>query len=157
MADADLALRDDVEKYASPNSSSHDAEKGGPYNHDNENERRSSVGLPGYRNFDSDNARKGSVTIYHDGFFSAFSPASFKRNPNARVVYVYHWKSSSICYAFLPRVPRSWKTGESVRRGAWSDRRSVVMTVLTMTKVPKRLTVRDVPSRISLQRSPHWR
>lgn len=88
MADADLALRDDVEKYAkhSPNSSGHDQEKGlggnSPYN--GENERRSSIGLPGYEGAGDD--RKGSVTIYHDGFFSCFSPASFKRNPNARVV-----------------------------------------------------------------------
>lgn len=30
--------------------------------------------------------RHGSVTAHHEGFFSAFNPESFKRNPNARVV-----------------------------------------------------------------------
>ena len=30
--------------------------------------------------------RQGSVTDHHESFFSAFNPASFKRNPNARVV-----------------------------------------------------------------------
>ena len=30
--------------------------------------------------------RRGSVTKHHDGFFSAFTLESFKRNPNARVV-----------------------------------------------------------------------
>src|ERR1700712_2697270 len=30
--------------------------------------------------------RQGSVTVHHESFFSAFNPASFKRNPNARVV-----------------------------------------------------------------------
>jgi amino acid transporter len=27
--------------------------------------------------------RQGSVTAYHENFFTAFKPASFKRNPNA--------------------------------------------------------------------------
>lgn len=30
--------------------------------------------------------RRGSVTPHHEGFFSAFTLNSFKRNPNARVV-----------------------------------------------------------------------
>ena len=30
--------------------------------------------------------RRGSVTKHHEGFFSAFTLESFKRNPNARVV-----------------------------------------------------------------------
>ena len=30
--------------------------------------------------------RRGSITQHHDGFFSAFRPESFKRNPNARIV-----------------------------------------------------------------------
>jgi amino acid transporter len=30
--------------------------------------------------------RHGSITPHHEGFFSAFNPSSFKRNPNARVV-----------------------------------------------------------------------
>lgn len=30
--------------------------------------------------------RRGSITGYHDGFFSSFNPNSFKRNRNARVV-----------------------------------------------------------------------
>src|SRR4051812_27261378 len=30
--------------------------------------------------------RRGSVTKHHEGFFSAFTLQSFKRNPNARVV-----------------------------------------------------------------------
>lgn len=63
MADADLALRDDVEKYA---------EKPGF-------DKPNSFG-------EDEQRRRGSVTSMHDGFFSAFSPHSFKRNPNARVV-----------------------------------------------------------------------
>ncbi|KIX09858.1 uncharacterized protein Z518_00939 [Rhinocladiella mackenziei CBS 650.93] len=30
--------------------------------------------------------RRGSITPYHESFFSAFQPSSFRRNPNARVV-----------------------------------------------------------------------
>jgi amino acid transporter len=37
-------------------------------------------------NYDDDNRRRGSVTSHHEGFFSAFTLESFKRNPNARVV-----------------------------------------------------------------------
>ncbi|RMZ79827.1 hypothetical protein DV737_g3254, partial [Chaetothyriales sp. CBS 132003] len=44
------------------------------------NEKRSSV-------FDKEEQiRRGSITPAHDGFFAAFTPHSFKRNPNARVV-----------------------------------------------------------------------
>lgn len=30
--------------------------------------------------------RQGSLTVYHESFFSAFQPSSFRRNRNARVV-----------------------------------------------------------------------
>ncbi|RMZ89549.1 hypothetical protein DV736_g3214, partial [Chaetothyriales sp. CBS 134916] len=44
------------------------------------NEKRPSV-------FDKEEQiRRGSITPQHDSFFSAFTPHSFKRNPNARVV-----------------------------------------------------------------------
>jgi amino acid transporter len=70
MSDAAFTEKDDVEK-AAANGHSFDAEKGA---------------LPEYTNYDNENLRRGSVTTYHEGFFSAFSPSSFKRNPNARVV-----------------------------------------------------------------------
>jgi amino acid transporter len=62
MADADLAGKDDIEKQ-------------GGYDHNGDS------ALPAYKE-----ERSGSVTSYHEGFFSAFKPESFKRNPNARVV-----------------------------------------------------------------------
>jgi yeast amino acid transporter len=62
MADADLTLRDDVEKVAY------------------EIEKRSNESPP------SHDQHRGSVTPLHDGFFSAFTLESFKCNPNARVV-----------------------------------------------------------------------
>lgn len=62
MADADLALRDDVEKYG-----------------EKSDYKPTSFG-------EDEQRRRGSVTSMHEGFFSAFSPHSFKRNPNARVV-----------------------------------------------------------------------
>jgi len=62
MADADLALRDDVEKYA----------------------EKSDYKPAGYG--EDEQRRRGSVTSIHDGFFGAFTLESFKRNPNARVV-----------------------------------------------------------------------
>lgn len=69
MADADLALRDDVEKAAYKTDKSSDEIPAPP---------------PAYDK--AAQIRRGSVTPYHDGFFSAFSLDSFKRNPNARVV-----------------------------------------------------------------------
>lgn len=62
MADANLALHDDVEKYA-----------------EKSHYKPTSYG-------EEEQKRRGSVTSMHEGFFSAFSPNSFKRNPNARVV-----------------------------------------------------------------------
>lgn len=62
MADADLSLRDDVEKYA-----------------EKSDYKPTSFG-------EDEQRRRGSVTSMHDGFFSAFTLHSFKRNPNARVV-----------------------------------------------------------------------
>jgi amino acid transporter len=67
MADADLVGKDDVEKYAN-----HDHEKVEPR------------APPSYDR--AEQMRRGSVTSYHEGFFSAFTLQSFKRNPNARVV-----------------------------------------------------------------------
>jgi amino acid transporter len=68
MADADLTLRNDVEKV--------------PYKTDNSSDEK--YPAPSY---DKDTqAQIGSVTTHHNGFFSAFTPNSFKRNPNARVV-----------------------------------------------------------------------
>jgi amino acid transporter len=69
MSDAAYTEKDDVEKAAASGHSM-----------DGKDE------VPAYNNFDHENARRGSVTPYHEGFFSAFSPSSFKRNPNARVV-----------------------------------------------------------------------
>ena len=81
MADADLALRDDVEKQALETSGS---------------DREGSTGSPGERMSEKRGSvsaydreaqlRHGSITPQHDGFFSAFHPSSFKRNRNARVV-----------------------------------------------------------------------
>ncbi len=65
MADTEFAGKD-VEKYAANNG-------------DFEN-----TGAPSYAK--EEQMRRGSVTAYHDSFFSAFHPASFKRNRNARVV-----------------------------------------------------------------------
>lgn len=67
MADADLSMRDDVEKAAYNNNKTSDETS--PPRYDKEAQ-----------------LRRGSVTPHHDGFFSAFTLQSFKRNPNARVV-----------------------------------------------------------------------
>jgi yeast amino acid transporter len=68
MADADLALHDDVEKVAYKNGNSSDETYPAPQ-------------------YDKDaQAQISSVTTHHDGFFSTFTPNSFKGNPNARVV-----------------------------------------------------------------------
>jgi amino acid transporter len=68
MADTDLALHDDVEKVAYKNGNSSDETYPAPQ-------------------YDKDaQAQISSVTTHHDGFFSAFTPNSFKRNPIARVV-----------------------------------------------------------------------
>jgi amino acid transporter len=67
MADADSITRDDVEKAAYKNDKSSDETS--PPGHDRDAQ-----------------IRRGSVTPHHDGFFSAFTLNSFKRNPNARVV-----------------------------------------------------------------------
>jgi yeast amino acid transporter len=61
-----------------------DVEKGGILDNDSNvprtDEKRNSV-------FDRDfQVRHGSITAQHDGFFQAFSAASFKRNKNARMV-----------------------------------------------------------------------
>lgn len=66
MADADLMYRDDVEKKAAFDKTSTDSS---PMRYDKEAQMR-----------------RGSITPHHEGFFSAFSLDSFKRNPNARVV-----------------------------------------------------------------------
>jgi yeast amino acid transporter len=78
MADADLALRDDVEKRAGGDSHGSDH---GAHSHTTENnEKRTPV-------YDHDfQVRHGSVTAHHEGFFSALSLQSLKRNPNARKV-----------------------------------------------------------------------
>lgn len=76
MADADLSLRDDVEKRAGVDSdqSDHAARSS------NDNEKRASV-------YDRDfQLGRGSITPHHDGFWQAFTAASFKRNRNARMV-----------------------------------------------------------------------
>ena len=67
MADAELVGKGDVEKYAADNG---DSEKFNP--------------PPSYGK--EEQMRRGSVTQYHEGFFSAFTLESFKRNRNARVV-----------------------------------------------------------------------
>jgi yeast amino acid transporter len=72
MADADLSLRDDVEKGVlqkdeSPGTSDFDEKRGSIYDREAQ-------------------LRHGSITPHHDSFFSAFRPDSFKRNKNARVV-----------------------------------------------------------------------
>ena len=67
MADADLSFKDDVEKHA--------------------DSQKSSPSPPEYDKYDKEaQIRRGSVTEYHDGFFSSFTLDSFKRNKNARVV-----------------------------------------------------------------------
>ena len=77
MADANLNMRDDVEKQAVDASGSDS--NGSP---NGMAEKRGSI-----TSFDkAAQLRHGSITPHHDGFFSAFSPSSFKRNPNARVV-----------------------------------------------------------------------
>jgi yeast amino acid transporter len=77
MADADLNLRDDVEKHAVDNSSSD--RNGSPTSWGN-GEKRGSI-------YDREaQIRHGSITPQHDSFFSAFQPSSFKRNRNARMV-----------------------------------------------------------------------
>ena len=68
MADADLSLRDDVEKVAySPEKYS--GETSSAPRHDSDAQ-----------------IRRGNMTPHHDSFFSAFTLQSFKRNPNARVI-----------------------------------------------------------------------
>lgn len=67
MADADLAYKGDVEKYGQPHSP--ESPNGDLPRYDKEEQQR-----------------RGSVTEYHDGFFSSFTAHSFKRNRNARVV-----------------------------------------------------------------------
>jgi hypothetical protein len=67
MADADLVGRDDVEKR-------------GVY------EEKSSSDVSPVRYDKEAQMRRGSITPHHEGFFSAFTLESFKRNPNARVV-----------------------------------------------------------------------
>lgn len=79
MADADLALRDDVEKYARDGKGSDHADSNG--SGEKISEKRGSISA-----YDREaQLRIGSITPDHDSF-SAFHPSSFKRNPNARVV-----------------------------------------------------------------------
>jgi yeast amino acid transporter len=79
MADADLSLRDDVEKHAVDRSSSD--RNGSPTSWGN-GEKRGSVSA-----YDREaQVRHGSITPQHDSFFAAFHPSSFKRNRNARMV-----------------------------------------------------------------------
>lgn len=66
MADADLTYHNDVEKTA--------------YTKKDSNSSSSP------QRYDEGTDRRGSVTKHHEGFFSAFTLNSFKRNPNARVV-----------------------------------------------------------------------
>ena len=68
MADADLSMRDDLEKSA------------GRYGD------KSSSDTSPVRYDKEEQMRRGSITPHHEGFFSAFTLESFKRNPNARVV-----------------------------------------------------------------------
>ncbi|EXJ91825.1 AAT family amino acid transporter [Capronia epimyces CBS 606.96] len=49
---------------------------------DDKGERRGSIFAPDRET----QLRQGSLTVYHESFFSAFKPSSFQRNPNARVV-----------------------------------------------------------------------
>jgi hypothetical protein len=64
MVHSDMMAKDDLEKQGS-----------------SEDER------PAPRSYGLDEqTRRGSVTSYHEGFFSGFTLESFKRNPNARVV-----------------------------------------------------------------------
>jgi yeast amino acid transporter len=67
MNGAELVEKDDVERFAA---NGEDSEKSRP--------------PPSYGR--EEQMRRGSVTEYHDGFFSAFTIESFKRNRNARVV-----------------------------------------------------------------------
>lgn len=69
MTDADLSMRDDVEKYAVKDGSSESS----PDRYEDRYGKEAQM-------------RRGSVTAHHEGFFSAFTLESFKRNPNARVV-----------------------------------------------------------------------
>lgn len=62
MADADMMMRNDVEKQAYKGDKGSDVS---PNSYDKES---------------------GSINSHHDSFFSAFKPSSFKRNPNAKVV-----------------------------------------------------------------------
>ena len=71
MADADLSMRDDVEKSAAY----------GGYG-----EKYSSSEVSPVRYDKETQMRQGSITPHHEGFFSAFTLESFKRNPNARMV-----------------------------------------------------------------------
>lgn len=78
MADTDLKMKSDIEKHAVDAGSSSD--NGSPTGWGAA--RRGSVEM-----YDKEaQLRHGSITPHHEGFFSAFNPSSFKRNPNARVV-----------------------------------------------------------------------
>ena len=81
MADTDLNLRGDVEKQVVDTGSSSD--NGSPTGWGEKMAgKRGSIS-----SYDREvQVRHGSITPHHEGFFSAFNPASFKRNPNARVV-----------------------------------------------------------------------
>lgn len=68
MADADLSMRDDLEKSAGRHGDKSSSDSS-PIRYDKEAQ-----------------IRRGSITPHHEGFFSAFTLESFKRNPNARVV-----------------------------------------------------------------------
>lgn len=77
MASTSPTLNEDLEKNAPDRDISPPFKFG-----DEKDERRPSV-------FAADREtqlRQGSVTVYHEGFFGAFKPSSFRRNPNARVV-----------------------------------------------------------------------
>jgi yeast amino acid transporter len=79
MASGNLGPHDDVEKTA--RSVDGRSEKTGVSEGDEE-KRRPSVFAPDRET----QMRQGSLTVYHESFFSAFNPTSFRRNPNARVV-----------------------------------------------------------------------
>jgi yeast amino acid transporter len=81
MADADLSMRDDVEKHACHvDSSDHNDSSGSAGWTEKGAEKRGRI-------YDREaQLRHGSITPQHRGFFSAFRPDSVKRNPNARVV-----------------------------------------------------------------------
>ncbi|KIW13534.1 hypothetical protein PV08_08722 [Exophiala spinifera] len=75
-APGSIGPHDDIEKNVDGRSEQTAVAEGG------DEKRRPSVFAPDRET----QMRQGSLTVYHESFFSAFKPASFKKNPNARVV-----------------------------------------------------------------------